>query len=485
MLRASRQSAARFDQSSDDLAVSKSRNSLLRPLIFRFAVSACGLLVLSLVTFLYMKHPYAYIKLLNGMIKYRAPYPFADWEYIPSAVRCWSEGVNVYTDNTCQTVWKNPQPFPYSPLLLRATFLELGEHWINVTMLSVCVLFLLSLATLTPPHNWRDLIIALFATLSSATFLAAERGNADLILFLMIVAGINLRGLPLAFRLGGYGLIIIAGLVKFYPLVALIVVLRERLPVIATVAVASMAALATLLFYHHELGLMFANLPAPSYFTMQFGSASLPGGIGLSVGKIMEKLGYANADAAQATGALVSRAVLPILVVSAIAVAFVIARRCDLRCIEAKLPTRQLDFLVAGAALISGCFFASQSVIYRGIFLLLALPGLAELSRQIPTASGRRLFGSAGPAVVFVLWTPFLDECLNLAGLSARLQYIGVSPQTALLLHYPNNYNNFPSSTWGYGLWLASELAWWWIITLLLAVLGAFVGGTELKFWRH
>jgi hypothetical protein len=246
-----------------------------------------------------------------------------------------------------------------------------------------------------------------------------------------------------------------------------------------------MAALATLLFYHHELGLMSANLPASSYFTMQFGSASLPGGIGLSVGKAMEKLGYADADAAQATGALVSRAILPILVVSAIAVAFVIARRCDLRCIEARLPTRQLDFLVAGAALISGCFFASQSVIYRGIFLLLALPGLAELSRQIPTASGRRLFGSAGPAIVFVLWTPFLDECLNLAGLSARLQYIGVSPQTALLLHYPNNYNNFPSSTWGYGLWLASELAWWWIITLLLAVLGAFVGGTELKFWRH
>jgi hypothetical protein len=32
----------------------------------------------------------------------------------------------------------------------------------------------------------------------------------------------------------------------------------------------------------------------------------------------------------------------------------------------------------------------------------------------------------------------------------------------------------------GYILWLAGELAWWWIITLLLAVLGAFVGRTEL-----
>ena len=128
----------------------------------------------------------------------------------------------------------------------------------------------------------------------------------------------------------------------------------------------------------------------------------------------------------------------------------------------------------------SGCFFASQSVIYRGIYLLLALPGLAELSRQIPTPSGRRLFGSAGAAIVFVLWTPFLDECLNLAGLSARLQYIGLAPRTALLLHYPNNYNNSPSSTLGYGLWLASELAWWWIITLLLAVLSAFLVRTEL-----
>ena len=35
---------------------------------------------------------------------------------------------------------------------------------------------------LTGPHGWRDFIITLFATLSSATFLAADRGNADLIL---------------------------------------------------------------------------------------------------------------------------------------------------------------------------------------------------------------------------------------------------------------------------------------------------------------
>ena len=54
-------------------------------------------------------------------------------------------------------------------MLLRATFLEAGEHWINGTMLSVCVVFLLSLATLTPPHDWRDLINSAIAR--SAAFL--------------------------------------------------------------------------------------------------------------------------------------------------------------------------------------------------------------------------------------------------------------------------------------------------------------------------
>jgi hypothetical protein len=451
----------------------------LRPLIFRFAASVCGLLLLGLFCCFCIDYPRLYSHLMAFMVKFPGPHPFVDWEYVPSAIRCWSAGVNVYNDNTCFKIWSDPQPFPYSPLLLRATFIAAGEHWTNVTMLTICVLFFLSLATLTPPDNWRNLLITLLATLSSATFLAVERGNADLILFLMIAAGINLRVFSLPFRLGGYGLIVLAGLVKFYPFVALIVILRERRSVVAAIGALSVAALASLLFYRHELALMSTNLPAPSYFTLQFGSANLPGGLGVSVGKVMEKLGYADAGAARATAVLVSRALLPILVVSTFVAAFVIVRRCDLRGIEGKLSTRELDFLLAGAALIFGCFFAGQSVIYRGIYLLLTLPGLAELARTTPTPFGRRLLSSAGAAIVFVLWTPFLDECLRSAGLTARLKYIGLAQPTALLYHY-NNYDNFPPSVPGYVLWLAGELAWWWIITLLLAVLGAFVVRTEL-----
>jgi hypothetical protein len=435
--------------------------------------------MLAFFVFIYIKYSAIYFFLMKAMIKVPAPHAFADWEYVPSAIRCWWEGVDVYVDNTCFKVWPDPQPFPYSPLLLRATFLRTGENWINATMLPVCVLFFLSLATLPPPGSWRDLVITLFATLSCATFLVMERGNADLILFLMIVAAIDLRRLPLAFRLGGCGLIMLAGLVKFYPFMALIGVLRERLVVLAAVSVASMAALAVLLFYHHELALMSANLPAPSYFMLQFSSANLPAGIGVFVGKVLERLLHADAGTARATGALATYALLPILIVSAITGAFIIGHRCQLPGIQTRLPTRQTDFLFTGAALISGCFFASQSVIYRGIYLLLALPGLAELSRRQQTPLRRRLFASAGAAIVFVLWMPFLDQCLKFVGLTEPVAYIGLARRTALLYHY-DNYDNFPGFTLGYVLWLAGELAWWWIITLLLAVLGAFVARTEL-----
>src|SRR5580700_5470423 len=152
--------------------------TLSKHLVFRFTVPICGLLVLAFFVLIYIKYPSIYAPLMKVMIKDPAPHAFVDWEYVPSAIRCWSEGVDVYADNTCFKVWSN-QPFPYSPLLLRATFLRTGENWINAVMLPVCVLFFLSLATLPPPSGWRDVVITLFATLSCATFLAMERGNLD------------------------------------------------------------------------------------------------------------------------------------------------------------------------------------------------------------------------------------------------------------------------------------------------------------------
>ncbi len=94
--------------------------------------------------------------------------------------------------------------------------------------------------------------------------------------------------------------------------------------------------------------------------------------------------------------------------------------------------------------------------------------GLAALSHQLPTRAGRRLLGGTCVLIVFVLWVPFLDACLFAAGLTVKIEYQG------------NPYDWFPNMPPGYLLWLANELSWWGIVTVLLAVIGAFLFGSDL-----
>lgn len=434
----------------------------------RLLVPLAGLAALALGVLLYLYFPRAYFHTMALMIRLPAPRAFTDWEWIPSAIRCWSQGVNVYLGNPCFPLEEN-QGYNYSPLWLRLSFLQYAERWTNAASLAMCALFFASLASLPRPRTWRDQVLILFAALSCATLLGMERANADLLIFLMVIAALNLLRRSLALRWAAYALVTFCGLLKFYPLAAMIVAFRERRPMFLAVAAASVAALAALvLAWHEEVRVMLSNLPVPSYFKLQFGAADLPAGLGVTVGKFFEKGLHRDMDAARAIGALVTRIALPVLVIAAVAGAAALARTVRLPVAQRALSARETDFLVVGAALICGCFFAGQSVIYRGIFLLLALPGLNALSHTMPTPGGRRLFAATGALIVFVLWTPFLDACLFAAGLTVKIEYQG-SP-----------YDWFPNMPAGYLLWLASELAWWWIVAVLLAVLGSFMLATDM-----
>jgi hypothetical protein len=57
--------------------------------------------------------------------------------------------------------------------------------------------------------------------------------------------------------------------------------------------------------------------------------------------------------------------------------------------------------LVIGCAVIVGCFFAGQSIGYRGVFLLMVIPGLLGIARP-PASRNMRALGT-GASVVIVL----------------------------------------------------------------------------------
>src|SRR5262249_18094897 len=148
--------------------------------------------------------------------------PFFDLEFLRTTTTCWWRGVDVYVSNPCDPL---NRPMDYSPLWLRMDFLAFDRTWTVPLGLGLAVLFYLSLGFLIPSRRWRDQALIWLASVSSVSVYGVERGNNDIIMYLLaLAAGIVTTGGAVS-RLTGYGLLTIGGLLKFYPVVGLIVVM--------------------------------------------------------------------------------------------------------------------------------------------------------------------------------------------------------------------------------------------------------------------
>jgi hypothetical protein len=129
----------------------------------------------------------------------------------------------------------------------------------------------------------------------------------------------------------------------------------------------------------------------------------------------------------------------------ALAICRRLSRFAQLRAAIAELPDGERFFMVTGSAVIAGCFFAGQSIGYRGIFLLLVMPGLLALSRSDIRRLRALCLGSA-TVIVLLMW----GECL-------RQAFDG-----------------------GFGFWLLRELGWWWSVSVMLTLVVDFLWGSPV-----
>src|SRR5204863_166854 len=115
------------------------------------------------------------------------------------------------------------------------------------------LLFLLSLAILPRPRRPLELALTVLATLSTAVVFAVERANPDILLFILaLVTALSAEG-GLGIRLIGYAAALLSGLVKYYPLVTLVLLVEERVPVFLIVSAAVVLLLAMFgVAYHDE-----------------------------------------------------------------------------------------------------------------------------------------------------------------------------------------------------------------------------------------
>ena len=420
----------------------------------RWVVPGAYFLLLGIVVAIHAADPAAGRHLLQGWMQHPYRYPFLDWQTISRTIQCWQHGVNVYVENPC------PEPTPYrlwnySPLWLRATFLPIGDQLVRPVGIGLTVLFGLAIASLPPLRRWYQCLILILACVSSAVVFGLERANMDVVIFLMTAAGVLLWQRSLPFHLLGYLVFLCAGLLKFYPVVLLVLCLRERLRLALAVGVAALAVMALFVIgYRDELAEAVRNIPSVWYFGDGFGARNLPFGLATVLNRAAAAVGWQNGPLLHILNLLLKNAGLPCLVAATFVYALWLSGKAGVKQAMAGLPASYLGPLVAGSVLIAGCFLSGRSIGYRAIFLILTLPGLLTLARTLPSAAGRRLTLGTCLAMLFVMWMLAIQATLVAVGLSSS-DLLDADP--AGLVH-----------------WFAQQLAWWWITGMLLAVLVSF-----------
>ena len=366
-------------------------------------------------------------------------FPFLDTHAILAAAECGRQGIEVYLSNPCDALGR---PHAYSPLWLTIVPGSLGTGATGWVGASLDLVFLLSLIVVLRPRTGRELLILGAAAVSPMTVYALERANNVLLIFLVVVCGAMLFSLPRPYRLFSYGLFVAAGLLKYYPLVLLILVARER-PRDARVTAAA-AGFTLILFglaFYSELKTALASIPAASsYFTDAFSARNLP-------------FGFAEALAGGADRILIAVSLLSAL--SGLAVARMIRTLRLLGREQLDWAAGETQFLVIGGLLVAACFLAGQNIAYRGNLLLPVLSGLVCFRRSIKDREVRRFYGQMIAAVLFVMWEELFRRALH--AIVSPVPGEGLSSRAEVFF------------------WVGRELVWWWLVVGLAALVSSFL----------
>jgi hypothetical protein len=373
--------------------------------------------------------------------------PFIDIAGTLAALDCARLGLDVLAVNPCDMMQR---VHDYSPLLLVFAHTPLGQGQTLAVGFLLAAVFVLGLAALPPARDTSELLLRLAAALSTTVVFAVERANIDLLLFVLLVFAAHAVTGDIRAKRAGYALVLLAAALKYYPIVAMALALREPPARMLRVVLASAAAIAAFVFiYGAEITRTLAHVPAGRPFGDVFGLKNLPGGAYEELLRVMP------ASAAAAATMLVMIALVVFLLIGAI----YLWRHSDIPAALARLDPAKEALLLIGAFVIAGCFVAEQNVGYRAIFFLVVLPGLWALGRDRAFAA-RRVMQAASWLSVVLMWEQAFRS--------------GLWPPTAeKLLPAPTSWMDISA-------WMVKELGYWTLLDLFCVLALAYVVRTPV-----
>lgn len=287
---------------------------------------------------------------------------FADMRFLLCAIETERAGHDSYQMTECDP-WKRVMNYPRLWLSLSVFGLQ-ARHTVPVGV-GVALIFYLSLLVLVGPLSLREGAYYGFLVCSPAVMLGVERGNVDLLIFGLLVLTTLLFQRLGTRSIWPYAVIMLCSFLKFYPIFAMAVALRDRSKIIALSIIGGAGALFLLYLYwiRHDLALIVHNTWQLA-FNVSFGS----------------KVIFFQYNAAHWWGSPLnvipwSRATLA----AVIAIALLAVKKT-----RAPFFTREtVDSMLIGMSLYTGVFaFLGTNYNYKFIFLIFAVPQLLQWIRR-------------------------------------------------------------------------------------------------------
>ncbi len=319
---------------------------------------------------------------LTGWAAVRIPAmepPMVDMRAVLSGLDRYRAGVPVAEIQSPPRTPDAPLPLAYPASWMLFSYLGLGE---NETTACVAVLAIAcAVATLwfIGPLTWKTGLLYSLVLLSPSLMLAVERGNADLLIFLLAIGGCALLAqAPEWAAAAGLGLFLAAAVLKLYPVAAFVAALKRRR---GWVLVAVAAALFALFVIVDQTDLARVSQVAPRTTYLSFGSR-------MGLDRVARSFAFAASSA---------------LTLAAVAAAYWASPRRP----ELSLEPGIYGFgFLAGTSMFLLCFAIGNNFAYRFGLLLLAMP---QLLRWAPSRISPRVALAILSCSVWTTATPRLS----------------------------------------------------------------------------
>lgn len=317
---------------------------------------------------------------------------FLDLRSVTSGWECARKGIDVLVRNPCDPF---PRPANYPRIWLWPSFLGLGQSSTVILGILIAMAFfagaLVLMGRIEKPVDtfvWTTLLI------SPAVMLGVERGNADLIVFPIVVGALVLfRARAEIARVIAHGAILFAAMLKLFPAFAFVVLLRQpRRRVVVGAGLVALGFLIYVIVTWSDIQTIHRVLPQEIYYSY---------GADVAVRAVTLWLSVHYASLATLGKHGPEQIVLWCLVAIAGILAALVARLWKP---PAAPDVRELDAFFAGCAIFVASFLLEHNFDYRLVYLLLVVPQLLRWART------SRFAAVVLVALVATLW---LSEILS------------------------------------------------------------------------